>query len=599
PGRYPIQRGETLSDVIKRAGGLTKLAYPEGAVFMREDLRKKEQAQMDALASRLQADLASAQLEQAQSAQDNKDKLQTYEIGKALVAQLRSTKAAGRLVIDLNAILSGKSQSRNVSKDGEVYLNGPVNQDVVLKNGDKLYIPQKPQSVTVIGEVHYPTSHLYHPGWSRDNYIEHSGGLTYKADKKRIYVVRANGSVIASKGSWWTLDRQRLGDCQQGFLVDAGPGGDRYPPGRHHRRAAQRRAHPAADLVDQRDADLVSRRRGGSRIQLRGHLLRQHGMNDESRKSTDVSSPPQPQVPPQGYFIAVPQPPYEEDEITLRDYWNVVMRYKWMILAIVLVCTGGATGYAFMATPIYEASVLMAPVKNDEDKGALSSLAAQYGGLASMVGINLGGGGSSSDEAIATLKSRAFTDQFIKDHNLLPVLFASKWNPDTKTWNVDNPDDVPTMGDAYKLFDKKIRRVIENKQSGLVTLEIDWKNREQAASWANDLVQRLNQRMRARAIHEARKSIDYLKQELGKTSVVDLQQGINRLIETQIKKITLASVRDQYSFRIIDPAVTPDRTAYVWPRKGLLVVLSIVIGLIAGIFVAFLANAARAGGQQG
>ncbi len=209
PGKYPIQRGETLSDVVKRAGGLTDLAYPEGAVFLREDLREKEQKQMDALASRLEANLASAQLELAQDVQGNKNQAQAYQIGKALVSQLRNTKAAGRLVIDLNAILNGKAKPRKVGSDDTVYLDRGVSEDVLLRNGDKLYVPRRPQSVTIIGEVHYPTSHLYHPGWSRDDYIEHSGGLTQKADKKHIYVVRANGSVIASKGSFWTLDEEK------------------------------------------------------------------------------------------------------------------------------------------------------------------------------------------------------------------------------------------------------------------------------------------------------------------------------------------------------------------------------------------------------
>ncbi len=322
-------------------------------------------------------------------------------------------------------------------------------------------------------------------------------------------------------------------------------------------------------------------------------------MSNGSSVRGSGESPHRSQTQPQGCFIAVPAHEYQGAGTGLLEYWRVPMHYKWLILLIALVCVASSVVYALLAAPVYRATVLMAPAGDGENRGALSTLAAQYGGLASMVGIDLGAGGNSKDEAIATLKSRAFTDRFIKDHNLLPVLFADKWDAGAKEWKPLKPEQIPTMGDAYRVFDKSIRRVSENKQTGLVTLDIDWKNREQAASWANELVQRLNQRMRERTIQEARKSIDYLKQELRKTSVVDLQQGINRLIEAQIKKIMLASVRDQYSFRIIDPAVVPDRSDYIWPRRRLIVVLGALVGLIAGVFVAFVVNAARGGEHRG
>ena len=75
--------------------------------------------------------------------------------------------------------------------------------DVVLRNGDELTVPKFEQEVTVIGEVQDATSHLYNPNLSRDDYIRLSGGFTAQADEKRIYVVRADGSVVANEGSRW------------------------------------------------------------------------------------------------------------------------------------------------------------------------------------------------------------------------------------------------------------------------------------------------------------------------------------------------------------------------------------------------------------
>jgi protein involved in polysaccharide export with SLBB domain len=75
--------------------------------------------------------------------------------------------------------------------------------DVLLKDGDKLAIPKKTQEITILGEVQSQTSHVFEPGLTRDDYIAKSGGTTQKADRKRIYVVRANGDVLSGSGTGW------------------------------------------------------------------------------------------------------------------------------------------------------------------------------------------------------------------------------------------------------------------------------------------------------------------------------------------------------------------------------------------------------------
>lgn len=204
PGTYTIIRGETLSAVMRRAGGVSDLAFIEGAVFMRKGLREREQKQMDALAERLESDIAAANLESTKSSTKSANTQQATVLGKSLVSQLRSTKAAGRLVIDLHKIL--KSNVDTIDNNQENTLLALTNGDILAKDGDILVIPKKSQSVTVLGEVHFPTSHIYKDPLSRDDYVGRSGGITYKADKDRIYVVRANGEVIASNDSFWSFD---------------------------------------------------------------------------------------------------------------------------------------------------------------------------------------------------------------------------------------------------------------------------------------------------------------------------------------------------------------------------------------------------------
>ena len=185
PGNYRIRRGETLRQVLERAGGLTDEAFPEGAIFLRETLRQREQEQIEVLAQRLEADLTSLSLETAETTG-----AETLTTGKTLLAQLRSTRAVGRLVIDLEQIAAG---GNNASLVG----------DIELREGDQLLIPKKSQEVTVLGETQQNTSHLYQPGLSRDDYIDMSGGMTRRADKKLIYVVRASGAVVAGNRSKW------------------------------------------------------------------------------------------------------------------------------------------------------------------------------------------------------------------------------------------------------------------------------------------------------------------------------------------------------------------------------------------------------------
>jgi polysaccharide biosynthesis/export protein len=113
---------------------------------------------------------------------------QALAIGQQLMSQLRDTVPVGRLVIDLSRVIKGPSG---------------ITGDVVVRNGDKLLVPKKSQEVTILGEVQSPTSHVFEAGLTRDDYIAKSGGATQKADRKRIYVVRAHGDVVAGGRSGW------------------------------------------------------------------------------------------------------------------------------------------------------------------------------------------------------------------------------------------------------------------------------------------------------------------------------------------------------------------------------------------------------------
>jgi polysaccharide export outer membrane protein len=200
PGKYPIHQGETLHSVLLRAGGFTDVAFPYGAIFIREELKKREKDQLELLANRMQSDLAALSLEAvAGSAATNSgggaSAGQGLVVGQQLLEQLRATKPVGRLVIDVEGVYKGKP-------------GGP--DDVLVRDGDKLLVPKKTQEITILGEVQSQTSHVYEPGLTRSDYIAKSGGTTQKADKKRIYVVRANGDVVIEGRTGWFRRTQTL-----------------------------------------------------------------------------------------------------------------------------------------------------------------------------------------------------------------------------------------------------------------------------------------------------------------------------------------------------------------------------------------------------
>jgi protein involved in polysaccharide export with SLBB domain len=181
PGSFPVTRGEKLSDLLKRAGGFSDQAFPKGAVFIRESVKQREQEHLARLANQLEQDLAVAATKGKELGTDTETAVAE---GEALLKQLRAAQAVGRVAISLEKVAKG-------------------DLDITLQDGDKLYIPQRPDEVTVVGEVYYPTSHIHTENRDRDDYVQQSGGITEKGNKRAIYVVHADGSVSAP-GGWFS-----------------------------------------------------------------------------------------------------------------------------------------------------------------------------------------------------------------------------------------------------------------------------------------------------------------------------------------------------------------------------------------------------------
>ncbi|MCL1077677.1 LPS O-antigen length regulator [Parashewanella spongiae] len=292
---------------------------------------------------------------------------------------------------------------------------------------------------------------------------------------------------------------------------------------------------------------------------------------------------------------------FQDDEIDLKELFSVIWLGKWLIIAITVVFAIGSVIFALQQPNIYKSEALLSPVSETKGGGGLSALAGQFGGLASLAGINLGGGaGDNSQLAVEIIKSRQFTSNFIEKHDILADLMAvKKWNRDANTisydadiYDIENKKwtrevkapfkPEPSMQEAYKNF-VKILNVSKDKESGMVTLSIEHQSPYIAQKWVTWLVQDINQVMKTREVTEAKKSITFLNSQIKQTNVADIKSILFNLIEEQTKTIMFADVRDEYIFKTIDPALVPEEKSK--PKRALICVLGTMLGGMLGVMI--------------
>lgn len=269
-----------------------------------------------------------------------------------------------------------------------------------------------------------------------------------------------------------------------------------------------------------------------------------------------------------------------------------VWKGRWLVAGFVVGFGILSVAYAFLATEWYEGEVVLTPAGTKNTGGlanALGSLGGGLGALAGLEGITLGG--ASTAEPIAVLKSREFAREFIEEQGLLHVLLADKWDAKAGRWKETNPRKQPDIRDAVKYFDKNVLSVRDDKKTELVTVDIEWKNAEAAASWANIIVDRLNAQMRARALEEAQANVEYLSNELAHTNVVAVQQAISKLLESEMEKFMVARGTKQFAFRVADPAAVPKWRS--WPKRRVVVALGILAGGVVGLLAVFVRESHR------
>lgn len=276
----------------------------------------------------------------------------------------------------------------------------------------------------------------------------------------------------------------------------------------------------------------------------------------------------------------------EEANLTIWDIAEVIWDGKWLIASVTTLGLIFSVTYAFTATKWYRAEVVLAPVQDDPNAGVNVGLS----GLATLAGLDLGGNARTA-EARAVLESEDFARMFIEENNLVPTLFAELWDKNLGRWKPEHSDEHPNSRDAARLFEDKVRRVSLNRETGLVTVTMEWTSPTVAADWANAYVTRLNALMRKRAQAEAEQNLVYLQKQLAATSIIPLQNSISSLVENELQRLMLAQRTEEFSFRIIDRADPP--LVPSWPNRTLIVTLGILVSGVISLVIVLLRDAVQ------
>lgn len=297
----------------------------------------------------------------------------------------------------------------------------------------------------------------------------------------------------------------------------------------------------------------------------------------------------------------IEQPYFPEDEIDLRELFGILWRGKWVIILFTVAFAAAGVFYALNKPNIYQASVLLAPA---QDEGGAAGLSGQLGGLASLAGINLGGGGANKTVmAKQVLQSRAFLADFIHRHKLsVPLMATEGWdmenqqwvinrevyNPQTAEWLQDEEgkSQTPTDWDMVKKFKGTHLSISDDKETGMVTLYLKSQSPPVAKEWAEKLVHDINEHMRQQDVEDAEARIAYLEEKLSETNIAGMQQVFYQLIESETRTVMLANAQNEYIFKTVDPAVVPQEKSE--PKRALIAIVSTLLGGMLGVFVVFI-----------
>ena len=291
-----------------------------------------------------------------------------------------------------------------------------------------------------------------------------------------------------------------------------------------------------------------------------------------------------------------------DDEIDLRELFTALWLYRRLIGIITATTTILALIYALLTPNQYQATAVLAPTQ--QDGGGLSAALSQFGGLASLAGINLvDSKGNEVRIAQQVMQSRSFIEQFIKQSGIAVEVMAVKgWDANAdrliidsdiysstnRQWTRTPPKGraaEPSPWELYEVFEEMLS-VSEDKKSGFVTVSIEYFSPYLAKQWVDNYILAVNLYLQQRKLRRINKNIQYLEEQIEITSVAEMRQIFFTLIEEQIKSKMLVEASPDYAFITVSEAMVPEEKSQ--PKRGLIVILAALLGIMLSVAVALM-----------
>lgn len=279
-------------------------------------------------------------------------------------------------------------------------------------------------------------------------------------------------------------------------------------------------------------------------------------------------------------------------EIDLSLYWKELLELKWISALVMMLSISISFLFYIVSDKRYEVEVTFL-VANASSTDSTLNLPSGISSLAGIAGVNLNTSQQTAS-AMAELKSKKFIVEFVTKYDLDKFLLAGKldstnqkmiidnelYNTTTQEWvRTRHPGDkpTPTEWEKYEAFNSIIS-FKEDKNTGIQTLILTWKDPVQALAWASLFLKEADARLKSKELIQAKKTIEYLSQEIDKTPLIKYQNIFYKLVEEQNKILMLADTRDYFVFKIIDPAITP--TQPTSPKAPKILALGVFVGIL-------------------
>lgn len=287
-----------------------------------------------------------------------------------------------------------------------------------------------------------------------------------------------------------------------------------------------------------------------------------------------------------------------EEEIDLRELFKVLFDGKILIALVASIITFSSVIYALMMTDYYKSEAVMSVRDNSENKNLLS----QFGGAASLMGLNVSSTDDKASQTIQLIQSRKFIKHLLTFENILPSIMAAKsydisskkllfdgdlYDSKSKNW-IGEPDEngsaKPSYLDAHGVYLNDLLSISQDKNTGFILIDIKHLSPVFAKEFLELIIRETNTILRKKDLEESNEALMYLTNELRKTSLVELKESIKNLIEAQLEVQMMSKINEDYVLVEIDPPFIPERG--LSNSKLLIVIFSAIFGsLLGGLIV--------------